>query len=168
MKCHYEILGVKRDAGEDDLKKAYRKLALKWHPGKLWQKASAIRDSKNEQQFLLRTIWGITLLMWPDDLCIITLYCSCQKCVTFVYYNCYPQLRNANLVQDISAVLYFSLISLPVLRRFLTLAAKHLYVRVFPLLPLCPVSCHVISKLTVHDFSIVFDANNRLPYNISR
>lgn len=35
MKCHYEILGVKRDAGDDDLKKAYRKLALKWHPGEL-------------------------------------------------------------------------------------------------------------------------------------
>lgn len=34
MKCHYDILGVKRDAGDDDLKKAYRKLALKWHPGK--------------------------------------------------------------------------------------------------------------------------------------
>lgn len=35
MKCHYEILGVKREAGDDDLKKAYRKLALKWHPGEL-------------------------------------------------------------------------------------------------------------------------------------
>lgn len=34
MRCHYEVLGVKRDAGDDDLKKSYRKLALKWHPDK--------------------------------------------------------------------------------------------------------------------------------------
>ncbi|XP_041916058.1 dnaJ homolog subfamily C member 21 isoform X2 [Alosa sapidissima] len=34
MKCHYEVLGVKRDATDDDLKRAYRKLALKWHPDK--------------------------------------------------------------------------------------------------------------------------------------
>ena len=29
---YYEVLGVARDAGDDDLKKTYRKLAMQWHP----------------------------------------------------------------------------------------------------------------------------------------
>ena len=29
---YYEVLGINRDASEEDIKKAYRRLAMKWHP----------------------------------------------------------------------------------------------------------------------------------------
>lgn len=34
MRCHYEVLGVDRDADDGTLKAAYRKGALQWHPDK--------------------------------------------------------------------------------------------------------------------------------------
>jgi DnaJ-class molecular chaperone len=34
MKKYYDILGISSNSSEDDVKKAYRKMALKWHPDK--------------------------------------------------------------------------------------------------------------------------------------
>ena len=34
MKDYYKVLGVSKDADQKAVKKAYRKLAMKWHPDK--------------------------------------------------------------------------------------------------------------------------------------
>ena len=34
MHDYYEVLAVARNASDDDIKQAYRRLAMKWHPDK--------------------------------------------------------------------------------------------------------------------------------------
>lgn len=34
MKCHYEVLNIAKEATASEIKTAYRKLALQWHPDK--------------------------------------------------------------------------------------------------------------------------------------
>lgn len=53
MKCHYEVLGIARDASNDDIKKAYRKLALKWHPDKNLENT----EEAKEQFQLVQQAW---------------------------------------------------------------------------------------------------------------
>uniref|UniRef100_U5EYP5 DnaJ homolog subfamily C member 21 n=1 Tax=Corethrella appendiculata TaxID=1370023 RepID=U5EYP5_9DIPT len=44
MKCHYEILDIPRTADDTQIKTAYRKLALKWHPDKNLEKQEIAKE----------------------------------------------------------------------------------------------------------------------------
>lgn len=49
-KDYYKILGIDRDASQEQIKKAFKKAAIKWHPDK-WSKKSEAEKKKAEENF---------------------------------------------------------------------------------------------------------------------
>ena len=65
-RCHYEVLGVERSASDDELKKAYRKLALKWHPDKNAHQADHATEMFKEIQNSYATLCDPDERSWYD------------------------------------------------------------------------------------------------------
>ncbi|XP_013134131.1 PREDICTED: dnaJ homolog subfamily C member 21 isoform X2 [Papilio polytes] len=49
MKCHYDVLCITKEASSSEIKKAYRKLALQWHPDKNLDK---LQEAKEQFQLI--------------------------------------------------------------------------------------------------------------------
>ncbi|KAK2977710.1 hypothetical protein RJ640_013728 [Escallonia rubra] len=48
--CYYSVLGIRKDASFSDIRSAYRKLALKWHPDRWAKKPSVAGEAKRRFQ----------------------------------------------------------------------------------------------------------------------
>nr|XP_025662419.1 dnaJ homolog subfamily B member 6 isoform X2 [Arachis hypogaea] len=48
--CYYAVLGIRRDASFSDIRTAYRKLAMKWHPDKWARDPSTAGEAKRRFQ----------------------------------------------------------------------------------------------------------------------
>ncbi|KAJ8752520.1 hypothetical protein K2173_004808 [Erythroxylum novogranatense] len=48
--CYYSVLGIRKDASFSDIRTAYRKLAMKWHPDKWAKNPSVAGDAKRRFQ----------------------------------------------------------------------------------------------------------------------
>jgi DnaJ family protein C protein 7 len=61
-KDYYKILGVSRYAGDAEIKKAYKKMALKFHPDKVAKAGKEIADGKFK-----KIVEAYTILMDPQE-----------------------------------------------------------------------------------------------------
>ncbi|KAA0048051.1 dnaJ-like protein subfamily B member 8 [Cucumis melo var. makuwa] len=56
--CYYTILGIRKDASLSDIRTAYRKLALKWHPDRWMRNPAVAGEAKRQFQLVQEAYSG--------------------------------------------------------------------------------------------------------------
>ena len=84
-KDYYEVLEVKKDCTESDLKKAYRKLALQMHPDK--NKAPGATEAFKGKNFIQS---------WRVPQTMIFVSCSAKLCTSIYQYHCGQPISLSN------------------------------------------------------------------------
>ncbi|KAG8363876.1 hypothetical protein BUALT_Bualt19G0068100 [Buddleja alternifolia] len=56
--CYYSVLGIRKDASFSDVRSAYRKLALKWHPDRWSKNPAAAGEAKRRFQMIQEAYSG--------------------------------------------------------------------------------------------------------------
>ena len=67
MRCHYDVLEVSRDASDGELKKAYRRLALEWHPDKNQHRMEEAEERFKEVRAAYETLSDPNERAWYDS-----------------------------------------------------------------------------------------------------
>ena len=60
----YEILGLSHDASDNDIKKAYKKLAMKYHPDRQANKSD--KEKKEAEEKFKEVAWAYDILSTPE------------------------------------------------------------------------------------------------------
>lgn len=67
MKCHYEVMELPRDATMEDIKKQYKKLALKWHPDRNYGQEELATQTFKEISSAYGVLSDPQERQWYDD-----------------------------------------------------------------------------------------------------
>ncbi len=67
MRCHYEVLELVRSCSSEDIKKAYKKLSLKWHPDKNVGNEEAATEMFKEISSAYAVLSDKNERKWYDD-----------------------------------------------------------------------------------------------------
>ncbi|KAK9027874.1 hypothetical protein V6N11_067696 [Hibiscus sabdariffa] len=68
LPSYYNVLGIKADASIQEIKRAYRKLAMQWHPDKWTRTPSILSEAKHKFQQIQEAYSGKELFLFDAGL----------------------------------------------------------------------------------------------------